>query len=136
MTAHIASLTRIALGAFTLSLCSSVAAASPARVTEAEIDAFGVPVKVVRARTPGKTAAVFEAEPEALSADAVAVVEIRSVGKYGATKRYYCVAVDDVSECLGQPVRVPYLDDDDAVVLSVELAPADAVRETMHLAVQ
>lgn len=115
----------------TLAACLSTpfaAGASPdSRVTEGELSQLGVPVKVVRARSPGKSAAVFAAEPEPLAAGQVAVVEIISHNREGATPRWRCVAVDDLSECLGKPVRIPYLQQHEAVVLSVTLSKQSAV---------
>jgi hypothetical protein len=117
------------------SLSAVATAAEPAaRVTEAELDRYGVPVKVVRARTPGKRAVTFEADPEPLAAGSVAVVRIESLNRGGTVQRWRCVAVDDIAECLGRPVRVPYLTGDKAVVLSVELAPDQGPGAGLELA--
>lgn len=89
---------------------------------EATMARFGEPVEVVRPRGEGMQAAVFEAAPQSLHPEHVAVIEIASLSAEGRRPRWNCVAVEDVAECLGHPVRVPYLSDDEAMVLSVHIA--------------
>lgn len=106
---------RGALGALVLS--TLVGASGRARAEPRD----GVPLRVVRARAAGARSATFHAEPAPLAQGTVAVIEIASRHRGGTVHRWRCVAVDDVSECLGRPVEVPYLPHDRAMELSVRL---------------
>ncbi len=112
-----------ALGVAAALLSPRAGHAGGARSSDLSLDAPGDQATVVRVRTPGKSAVTFRAQSEAIAEGMVLVFEVTSIGRAGAVKRWRCVAVDDVSECLGQPVRVAYLPSDDAIVLHAQVAP-------------
>lgn len=93
------------------------------RETEIPMDRYDHDVKIVRQRTEGKTYATFMAEPQLIEKGAVALFEIFSVSDLGSVSRWRCIAVRDVAECLGAPVRIKYLADDESVVLTAKMKP-------------
>jgi hypothetical protein len=92
---------------------------------ELVIDRYQKAFSVERVRTELKKFAIFHAEPQTIEKGAVLVFEIESVSKYGSIPRWRCVAVDDVAECLGRPVQLRYLPDDEKVVLHAVAKPRD-----------
>ncbi len=116
-----------------LSLCAVLGVASEARADEPQLELGAERVTavamddyhastIVRARTPGKSAVTFSAMEEEIAPNAEVVFEIRSEsGEGDGTRRWRCVARDNVSECFDKPVRVSYLDDDQRVVLEVRV---------------
>ena len=94
------------------------------RETELSLQSWDTAAVLERKRSFGRNYAVFHAEPQAIAADAVLVFEIESEGEV----RWSCVAVDDVAECLGVPVRVPYRKSDEIVRLKVKAVPRSTPR--------
>lgn len=94
-----------------------------ARTSEFSFDTYHSGIQVVRTRSPGKVYATFTADPYLIDAGAAIVFEVRSVAKTGSVLRWRCVARDDVAECLGAPVRVRYLPEDEKIVLTARLVP-------------
>ena len=105
-----------------------------ARGTALKLDRYHNEVTVVRTRTEGKAFATFVAEPRLLDRGAIVVFEIRSVAKTGVIPRWRCIAQDDVAECLGAPLRLRYLPDDEKIVLTARLRPASDLDKMMQLA--
>jgi hypothetical protein len=95
-----------------------------ARETELSLESWDTAAVVERKRSFGRKYAVFHADPQAIAADAVLVFEIESEGEV----RWSCVAVDDVAECLGVPVKVPYQKSDEIVRLKVKAVPRSTPR--------
>ncbi len=109
-----------------LALIPALGAATPvtsegtkARQSTLSLDTYFQAAQVVRHRTPGKQSVRFSAAAQAIQPGAVAVFEIRSVGKFGAHLRWRCVAVENVNECFEKSVKVKYLPHDQLVALSV-----------------
>lgn len=98
---------------------------APLRTSELRLSSYEQVVTVVRERGEGKRFASFLAEPALLQHGSAAVFEIRSDGTRGSLVRWRCVATRDVAECLGRPVRVKYLPDDERIVLTARLVPAE-----------
>lgn len=89
-------------------------------ISTLDLQAFETPYTIVRERTELAKASTFLADPKLIDENAVYVFEIESVFTYrAAVKRWRCVAVRDIAECLGRPITVPYLDRDDKLVLTV-----------------
>ncbi|MCK6549393.1 hypothetical protein L6R52_26355 [Myxococcota bacterium] len=97
---------------------------APIRRSELRVSSYDQIVTVVRERGEGKRFATFSAEPALLQPGSAAVFEIRSDGTRGSLVRWRCVATRDVAECLGRPVRLKYLSDDERMVLTARLVPA------------
>jgi hypothetical protein len=91
------------------------------RETELSLQRWETPAVLERRRSFGRKNAVFHAEPQAIAPDAVLVFEVASEGKL----RWRCIAVDDVAECLGAPVRIPYQKTDEVLRMSVQAVPRD-----------
>jgi hypothetical protein len=94
------------------------------RTNELLLDRYDRVQKIVRKRTEGKTYALFTAEPQLIDRGAVMLFEIKSVSDKGVVPRWRCIAVRDVAECLGVPVKIAYLPDDDRMVLTAMVKPA------------
>jgi len=112
---------------------ASAGAATPARAplwdtgereTELSIETWDTAAVVERKRSFGRKYAVFHADPQEIAADAVLIFEVESEGEV----RWSCVAVDDVAECLGVPVRVAYRKVDEIVRLRVKAVPRNTPR--------
>lgn len=97
-----------------------------ARSTALEIDRYEVPLSIVRTRSPGQRAATFYADPQLIEASAVLLFEIKSKQGAHEVSRWRCLAVHDVAECLGAPVRIRYLPSDSALVLTAVSKPRRA----------
>ena len=93
--------------------------------TPVRFDRYERQSRVVRFRTPGKATASFSSDPFLLEAGSMAVFEIRSVALTGSVQRWRCVAIHDVAECLGSPVKLRYLPNDTKMVLTATLKPRD-----------
>jgi hypothetical protein len=94
------------------------------RETELSLQSWDTPAVLERKRSFGRKFAVFHADPQQIAADAVLVFEVESQGEV----RWSCVAVDDVAECLGAPVRVRYRKADETVRLRVKAVPRQSPR--------
>ena len=101
---------------------------TPAKLnaTPVRLDRYEKQARVVRFRTPGKQYASFSTDPHILEPGSMAVFEIRSVALTGSIARWRCVAVHDVAECLGSPVKLRYLPNDTKMVLTTTLKPREA----------
>lgn len=99
------------------------------KTTKLSFEEYHQTAKVVRHRTEGKRYATFFAEPQLIDTGAAMIFEIRSVARTGSVSRWRCVAVNDVAECLGAPVRVRYLPADERIVLVARIAPRTSVAE-------
>jgi hypothetical protein len=91
----------------------------PARETELAFDRYEETRTIVRHRSRGKQAAIFTAAQQPIDKGAAMVFEIRSESDQRQIPRWRCVALEDVRECFASPVRVPYLEGDQRVVLTV-----------------
>ncbi len=109
-----------------MSLFAFASTAEAARVTEVPADRYDTH-HIVRTPSAGKTSVTFSASPRALEQDTVVVFEIRSITDRGALERWRCVAINDVSECLGVPVKIRYLDGERKTVMSVAIRPKNEV---------
>lgn len=109
-------------------LCPAVAAAAePAsKTTEIAPERYYEAHVVERVRTGAKANAVFSAAPAAITHGADVVFEARSVSGSTEEVRWRCVAREDVSECLGQPLSLAYRTGDDKVTLTVLVVPERA----------
>jgi hypothetical protein len=105
-----------------------------ARTNELNITRYDAVATVVRARTPGKKFAVFSADPQFIEHGAVVLFEARSVGGNGSLTRWRCIAKTDVAECLGSPLKIRYLSDDDRVVLTARMKPLHETAEVATFA--
>lgn len=90
------------------------------RVTAVEMTTYHES-RIVRTRSPGKSAVTFSAMDESIDAKAEVVFEIRSEAGDEATPRWRCVARSNVNECFDKPVRVEYRDGDERVVMNVRV---------------
>jgi hypothetical protein len=123
-----------ACGLLVLTLSGASASATPKkapfwgtegeRETELSLRTWDTPAVIERKRSFGRKSAVFHADPQAIAADAVLIFEIESEGEV----RWRCVAVDDVAECLGAPVRVRYQKAEEIVRLKVTAVPRESDR--------
>lgn len=104
-------------------------ASETARTTEVPLVRYHQATTLVRPRTEGRRYASFEAEPSLLTPGSAMVFEIYSMAPTGVVPRWRCVAVHDVADCLGTPVKVRYLPRDEKVVLKATLVPATEVSE-------
>lgn len=95
------------------------------RTSGAVIDRYEQPFEIVRERTEMKKWAIFSAEPQAIERGAVMVFEAVSVSSRGSVPRWRCVAIHDVAECLGSPLKLRYLPGDHRIVLRVSLKPKE-----------
>ena len=98
--------------------------AAPARATELSMDRYHNSVTIVRERTSGNVLATFVAEPRLLDRGLVMVFEAVSVAATGTIPRWRCIAITDVAECLGRPLRLRYLPADERITLKATLKPA------------
>lgn len=115
-------------------LAACTAPASSGGVTEVAPGSANDPGMVVRERTPGKTAARFEAEAEAIRAGHYVRFEAWAVGDDGRWPRWSCVAYADVSECFGEAgVRIPYRPQDVRIVLEVESGKLEDLQRHRYL---
>jgi hypothetical protein len=80
--------------------------------------------EIIHERSPLRDEAVFHAEPQLFGPGAVMLFEIFSDAKDGRVERFRCVALYDVAECLGTPVRIRYLPKDERIVLRVTVQHA------------
>ncbi len=94
----------------------------PSHETELSLDRWETTAVVERTRTAGHKYAVFHADPQDIAPGAVLVFQAESEGQV----RWRCVAVDDVAECLGKPVRVAYRQKDETVRLTVKAVPENS----------
>lgn len=101
-----------------------------ARTTEVPLVRYHQATTVVRSRTEGHRFATFEAEPTLLTTGSAMVFEIFSMAPSGVVPRWRCVALHDVADCLGIPVKVQYLPNDEKVVLKATLVPTNELNET------
>ncbi len=120
--------TALLAGAFLFSPALEAAPSPSTRVTEIRADRYFEDAQVVRARTPGKTSVSFSAQPETIPQGAVAFFEINSLSQDGKVSRWTCIATKDVSECLGKPVKVKYLQHDQAMALTVRMLPSSSIQ--------
>lgn len=97
------------------------------KITELDLDTYYNQVTVVRERSPGKMYASFSADPQLLDEGSVVVFEINSVAKSGTVPRWRCIAIRDVAECLGAPVKIRYLPADERIVLTAKIIPRSHV---------
>jgi hypothetical protein len=126
--------TTTAMLTLTMLLSAASAGATPARSpfwsteeareTELSLSNWDTPEVVERKRSFGRKYAVFHAEPQEIEEAAVLVFEVESEGQV----RWRCVAVDDVAECLGAPVRIRYQKQDEVVRLKVKAMPRHTPR--------
>jgi hypothetical protein len=100
-----------------------------ARTTEVPLVRYHQATTLVRPRTEGRRFATFEAEPALLSSGSALVFEIYSMAPTGVVPRWRCVALHDVADCLGIPVKVQYLPNDEKIVLKATLVPSNEVSE-------
>ena len=121
---------RTATATLTLAILLSAASAgaTPARSplwsteereTELSLSRWETPEVVERKRSFGRKYAVFHADPQEIADEAVLVFEVESEGQV----RWRCVAVEDVAECLGAPVRIRYQKKEEVVRLKVKAMP-------------
>lgn len=89
---------------------------SLARETALRLEHLGQEFVIVRERTNGDVV-TFSAEPALLERGTKMVIEVYTVAAEGAVLRVRCEARNDVAECLGSPVRVHWLPNDDKAVL-------------------
>lgn len=85
------------------------------------MDRWEAPVVIERTRSFGRERAVFFADPQSIPDAAVYVFEVTAVGE--EEPRWRCVAVDDVAECLGTPVRVQYERENETIRLTIRAVP-------------
>lgn len=104
------------------------------RGTALKLDRYHNHVTIVRRRTPGKMYASFHAEPKLLDDGAVVVFVVRSVAATGVVPRWRCVAIHDVAECLGAPIRLRYLPADREIVLTATLVPENELAAALEVA--
>jgi hypothetical protein len=112
-----------------LALTSTAFAAEPrrpltaneSRVTEATIDQYEQPLRIVRERRANKRSVVFSAPAQPIEPNAIMLFVARSESPAGAVIRWRCVAEHDVAECLGDGVRIRYLDGEQRIVLEATL---------------
>ena len=93
------------------------------RETTAKISSYENEVRIVRLRSKGKTLASFHADPQLIQKDSIVVFEIKSYTKSASLSRWRCVAVHDIAECLGTPVRIQYLPEDTRIEMTFKLKP-------------
>lgn len=98
----------------------------PARETELTMERWDQPVVLERTRSFGRDRAIFFADPQPIPDAAVYVFEASAAGE--DNPRWRCVAVDDVAECLGTPVRVEYSRPRETVRLTIRAVPRDTER--------
>ncbi len=94
-------------------------AQSTARTTEVDVSEPNVPVRIVRARSPDKAQATFEAEPAAVEPGTYVRFDIQGESRDGVMPRWSCIATANVSDCFKGPVQVAYLPCDERMVLTV-----------------
>lgn len=101
-----------------------------ARETALEVEHIGQEFVIVRDRTNGAVA-TFSAEPALLERGTKMVIEVYTVAEVGSVLRFRCEARNDVAECLGTPVRVHWLPQDDKAVLVARVVPDNRSRPTV-----
>jgi hypothetical protein len=99
---------------------------APYRETELIMERWDQPVVLERTRSFGRKRAIFYADPQPIPEAAVYVFEAVAAGE--DQPRWRCVAVDDVAECLGAPVRVEYQRPKETVRLTIRAVPKDTER--------
>lgn len=107
------------------------------RESTLELKRYEQPMTVVRERTEGKSQAVFSAPAQPIDRNAIMVFRIVSVAQDGREMpRWRCVAVEDVSECFGKPVKLRYLPDDIRLELTAVAKPraSEEAQKLMHMA--
>lgn len=90
------------------------------RETEVSLDAPGEAVHVVRKRTPGRSAVVFDVPAETIEEGHYVRFSVTSKSADDAVERWSCVAYTKTTECFARPLRIAYRDEDERVVLTVE----------------
>jgi hypothetical protein len=90
-----------------------------ANTTEVSIDRYGSEHRIERARSEHSSVVKFSAAASPVPQGAVLVFEVSSIGRLGSIDRWRCVALEDVSECLGSPVVIRWVVGDERAVLTV-----------------
>jgi len=93
------------------------------RTTTLDFDKYFKPIEIVRERTEGMSFATFYAEPKLLEEGVAVVFTAVSVAKTGVVPRWRCVARRDIAECLGRPLKLRYLPNDERIILRVVVQP-------------
>jgi hypothetical protein len=93
----------------------------PERVTALKLDPTRTYVELVHNRAPLETEAVFHADPQVIEPNAVILFQAFSQASTGSIERYRCVAIHDIAECLGVPVKIAYLPNDERVVMRISM---------------
>jgi len=93
------------------------------RETTAEIESYENEITIVRHRSSGKTLASFHADPQLIDQNSMMIFEVKSHGETGSVSRWRCIAIHDVAECLGSPVKIRYLPEDTRIEMSFRLKP-------------
>lgn len=101
-------------------------ASSRVRAREVKLETYEAPVEIVRSKTRGMKVAAFGAEPQVVEPTSVILFEIRSVSTRGSVDRWRCIAVENVSECFPNAVRLSYLPGDQRMILTVTAKPRTA----------
>lgn len=111
---------------------------SKSGTSRVDVAEYGATYRVERARTTGREKVRFSAAPAEVPEGAVFVFEIASEGEDGSIPRWRCVALRDVSECLGEPVAMRWVAGDERAVLTVRAEPlaTDLGRALVREAIQ
>jgi len=118
------------LAAFTVATSAEAKPRTPLYPREQRVSALAVGDDVpfselVQRRDGSIKPAVFSADPQAIDSSGVMVFEIFSESAKGRAARWRCVAVNDVAECLGVPVKVSYQKGDERMIMRVSMSHRD-----------
>lgn len=116
----------ISVGAARADVADAAPSSAAPRSSALSYELYGTPQTIERARTRDRKAVRFFAEPQRFDPGAVMMFEIHSHQAGARIERWTCVALEDVSECLGAPVRVPFLARDHKIVLTMTALPRSA----------
>ena len=93
------------------------------RETTANLESYENTVSIVRTRSKGKILASFHADPQLIDENSIMIFEVKSYAKEGSVNRWRCIAVHDVAECLGKPMKFRYLPNDTHIEMTFRLKP-------------
>lgn len=114
------------VGAARADVANAAPSSAAPRSSALSYELYGTPRTIERARTRDRKAVRFFADPQRFDSGAVMLFEIHSHQAHARVERWSCVALEDVSECLGAPVRVPFLARDHKIVLTMTALPRSA----------
>jgi len=104
------------------------------RTTTLQLDPAKGYTELVQERDEMTKRAVFHADPQAIDENGVMLFQAFGVAGDVKVERWRCVAVRDIAECLGTPVRIAYQQGEERMVLRMTIRHRETDEGGMLLA--